>query len=79
MVATAWGAWCKNEWPGLTDADVSAVLWNCTAFPLGSLEQVEAQFLAARDNSGGNAETAIAQAHARTDEVMDELRRQGKR
>lgn len=66
MTAYAWGEWCRQQWPGLSDADVSTLLWQCTAYPLGTIDEVEAEFVAMRDRAGGDFVRAL--------ELVDESR-----
>lgn len=59
MSASAWTTWAHDVWPGLTDADISTLLWQCTNYPLGTIDEVEREFIALRDQSGGDVLRAL--------------------
>lgn len=62
MTALSWLAFCHDEWPGLTDSDVSTLLWQCTAFPNGDVDQIEREFVAIKARAGGCLQRALEMA-----------------
>lgn len=67
MTGAYWTAWGHEQWDGLSDSDVSTILWCCTSYPLGTLEEVEAEFVAIRDRAGGDLVKALEQAAERVE------------
>ena len=57
----------RRVWGECTEDEADSLLWNCTAFPMASVEHVEKQLLQAKVDSGGIVGLAMQQA----DEVVE--------
>jgi hypothetical protein len=52
----------KRIWPGLSDKDMSIVLWSLTKYPMGDQDEVLADLRNAYEKSGGDFLQALHQA-----------------
>ena len=60
-------------WGPCTEEQREGLLWHCTAFPCVDVEYLEVQLKRVRADSGGDYETAMAQAEKQINEAMENL------
>lgn len=63
----------RRIWGKCTNKEIEGLLWQCTAFPMASVEHVEQQLQEAKRNSGGDYAVAMKQADDAITEAMKGL------
>lgn len=64
---------CRKFFPGCSEEDAHALVWNATAFPFAGLEHCRKQLQEASRATGRNVDAAIARAHQITEESMNSV------
>ena len=62
----------ERIWGKVTEAELTGLLWHCTAFPCISVEMLEKQLTKVKEDSGGDYDKAMNQAEESINEAMKE-------